>query len=56
MRLTPEELQEARGWIADCAWADLDPEDIDDLTDEQVLRGIARNYDGGIAGFKADVR
>lgn len=49
-KLTPAELAEARNWIADCEWAD----DTSNLTDAQVERGIARHYDGGIAGFRAD--
>ena len=42
----------ARDWIADCIWAD----DIDpySLTDDQVIRGIRRHYDGGWDGFIAD--
>jgi len=50
--LTADELTEARGWIADCMWADhIDPYA---LTAAQVERGIARHYDGGLAGFRAD--
>ena len=50
--LTADELTEARGWIADCTWADsIDPYA---LTDAQVERGIARHYAGGIAQFRTD--
>ena len=48
--MTPEELAEARAWIADCQWAD----DTDGLTDSQVIRGIARHYAGGIVQFRKD--
>jgi len=47
---TPAELTEARAWIADCEWAD----DTTDLTDAEVVRGIAYHYDGGWAGFISD--
>lgn len=52
--MTPEQLAEARGWISDCVWPDLEPEDIDQLTAAQVQRGISRHYDGGITQFVAD--
>lgn len=50
--MTTTELAEAREWIADCTWAD----EIDAyaLTAAEVERGIARHYDGGIAGFRQD--
>jgi hypothetical protein len=48
----PAELSEARCWIADCEWADeINP---GQLTDAQVIRGIARHYDGGWQGFLSD--
>lgn len=52
--LTPEQLTDARDWVADCVWADLDADDVTELTDVQVTRGIARHYDGGVAQFIAD--
>ena len=45
-------MTEARGWIADCEWAD--DFDVDALTAEQIRRGIDRHYDGGWAGFVRD--
>lgn len=51
MQLTSQQLTEARDWIADCTWTD----DVSQLTDSQVTRGIARHYSGGIAQFIADV-
>lgn len=46
-----EALKEARGWIADCSWAEGDP---GKLNDAEVMRGIARHYEGGWAAFLAD--
>lgn len=50
---TTEMLKAAREWIAECVWADMDPEDIALLTDAQVLRGIARHFEGGLEAFRA---
>jgi hypothetical protein len=52
MILTAEELAAAREWIADCVWRDLDADDVAELTDEEVTRGVARHYDGGLAAFR----
>ncbi len=53
--LSAAEIVHAREWIADCVWGDLiDAEDIRQLSDEQVARGIARHYSGGIPAFKLD--
>jgi hypothetical protein len=53
--LTPAELAEARAWIADCTWRDLDTEDdVDRLTNEEVEAGIIRHYHDGLEGFRRD--
>jgi hypothetical protein len=44
---------EARRWIADCEWADIDEIDAEDLSDAQALSGIARKYAGGLDAFTA---
>ncbi|MEH2379175.1 MAG: peptide ABC transporter substrate-binding protein [Nostoc sp.] len=56
-KLTPEELLEARDWIKDCcpSWRDLNKEDVDGLTDEEVTRGVQRNFSGGISQFKSNL-
>lgn len=51
--LTGEALAEARAWLADCAWEDIDADGIAALSDLQVTRAIARHYDNGLAGFLA---
>lgn len=50
--LTTQELVYARDWIKECSWGDLDRDDVDDLTDKQVERGISKSYSGGIEEFK----
>jgi len=44
---------EARDWLRDLVWANMEDSDFDALTDDQVMRAIARYYDGGIAAFVA---
>jgi hypothetical protein len=43
-----------RGWVSDCQWDD--DVDADDLTDAEVVSGVQRHYDGGVAGFLGDWR
>lgn len=47
-------LLPARAWIADCEWADLEPDQVDGLTLDQIDRAIAKHYEGGIAQFLID--
>ncbi|RCJ34614.1 hypothetical protein A6769_22050 [Nostoc punctiforme NIES-2108] len=54
--LTPNQLLEARNWIKDCSpWGDLQEEQVDELTDDEVTAGIARHFEGGISEFKKTV-
>ena len=52
--MTRQQIEDAKAWILDCEWGDLDAEDIPELSDTEVINGIARNYDGGIEGFILD--
>ena len=47
-------LEQARVWIGECVWGDLDPEDIASLSDAQIHAGINRHYAGGWAQFVKD--
>jgi hypothetical protein len=50
--LTHHEREQTRGGIADCAWADLtERDDIDALSDAELVRGIERHCDGGWRAF-----
>ncbi len=55
--LNTQELNAARDWIKDCldCFSDLEcTDDVDQLTDIQVMRGIKRHYNGGLDQFKID--
>jgi hypothetical protein len=45
-----EHLTAARQRIADCRWRE-EPDDLADLTDAEVIRGIDRHCQGGWSGF-----
>jgi hypothetical protein len=45
---------QARGWLAEIAWADLDSEDALQLPDEHAIAAVERHYDGGLTAFIAD--
>src|SRR5579862_5063716 len=47
----PDLIKQMREWVKDCQWADLAEEDVDELSEEELLRGIQNNYDGGIREF-----
>lgn len=44
----------ARDWVSDCLWRDMDEEDVLELSDEQVRRGVERHYHGGWVAFLED--
>lgn len=54
MKYDAETLGLMRDWIADCVWSDLHEDEVDDLTDAEIVGGVARHYCGGLAGFLAD--
>jgi len=41
-------VKEARDWLKDCEWTNLEENDIDRLSDVEVLGGVENHYDGGI--------
>ena len=45
----------AREWISDCTWSDLDPERLAELSDDEILKGVERHYDGGLEAFEESV-
>ena len=49
--LTPEIIQHMRNWVSDCSWKDLGGEELNELSDEIIARGVERHYEGGIKEF-----
>lgn len=49
--VTIAQLREARDWILDNSWADLDDDAIAELTGEQIVKGVQRHYEGGWSAF-----
>ena len=49
--MNEEQIKAAREWLKDCQWDDLDCEEVDELPDEEIVKGIKRHYDGGINSF-----
>lgn len=47
-------IQAMREWVRDCEWGDVDEDDIEDLDDLTIVRGVDRHYEGGILGFIQD--
>jgi len=57
LQLSPELLQEARGWILDCKgdWRDIhSKEDVNSLTQAEIEAGLEVHYSGGLQGFIAN--
>lgn len=50
--ITPEDVEAMREWALDCGWLDYD--EIPYMTPDQIMLGIQRNYDGGLAQFMLD--
>lgn len=51
--LIKRQIIEGRIWISDCKWRNK-PEDLKDLTDDEVIQAIDRHYDGGWIQFFND--
>jgi hypothetical protein len=51
--ITPDVIKQMRDWIKECLpWPDLETEEeVDDLSDAEVIKGVKTHFDGGIEGF-----
>ena len=49
-----EHLDAAREWASDCQWCE-DEDEINELPDDAIMKGVERHYDGGWAGFIRDI-
>lgn len=53
----PVLMKHMRDWVKDVKWREVSDEaDIDDMTDEEILRGVEKHYQGGIKQFMIDAR
>lgn len=51
----PDVIKGMREWAKDCQWREIsDESEIDELPDEDILRGVQNHYDGGIKAFIRD--
>jgi hypothetical protein len=53
--VTQDQLQEARWWLSDCAWANVDTEDIAAAPIILVVHNVNKYYAGGWASFVTDL-
>jgi len=51
---TDEQIADARYEISSCQWADLDDDDVIDMSSSEIIAGINRNYAGGWIQFIKD--
>ena len=54
-QISPEMIDAMKEWISDCQWSDLDDSEIDELSDQEVLNGVKKHYDGGVKQFIKDL-
>lgn len=47
----PTLMDEARGFVAACAWRDIAPEDVPDLDDDEIRACVERHFAGGWVGL-----
>jgi hypothetical protein len=51
--MSDQAMNDARNWVADCTWNE-DPDDLEDLSDDQIRKGVNRHYVGGWDQFVED--
>ncbi|MBN3881442.1 MAG: hypothetical protein HWQ44_00235 [Nostoc sp. JL34] len=56
-QLSANEFLWAKDWIKECLpWRDLScPEEVEELTEQEIISGIKIHYSGGIKQFKLSV-
>lgn len=53
--ISPDQVRQMRDWVKDCQWAeDFDDDEVDALSDSEIVQGVNRSYDGGVRQFLAD--
>ena len=56
-KLSPSsgDIKEMRDWAKDCQWGDISDEDIDEMSDQEIIKGIKKHYSGGVEQFLKDI-
>ena len=47
---SPAQIEAMRDWAKECEWHE-DEETIDEMSDEEIIAGVEKNYEGGVAAF-----
>ena len=53
-QIPPAILAAMKAHLSECLWADMENEDFENLSDTEIIRGIARHYAGGVSQFLKD--
>lgn len=48
--ITTQHIEYMREWVSDCLWIESEDE-IDEMTDKQIIMGVAKHFDGGLPSF-----
>lgn len=51
MKLNSDQLKQAREWLKECTWDNVDADDFDEMSDLQIQNGIRDYFAGGIRAF-----
>ncbi len=46
--------QEMINWLADCQWGNMEAEDFEYLSNDELTMGIINHYNGGLQQFIKD--
>lgn len=51
----PALIEQMRDWVKECSWGErFEDSDIDDMTPEELIKGVQRHYEGGLKQFMID--
>lgn len=52
--MTKQEQLIAISWLCEFTWSNIDNEEIEDLTEKELISAINKYYDGGMSSFLRD--
>jgi len=47
-------IEDARDWLSECDWQDMEADDFLSISPQTVLRAVERHYSGGLKQFLTD--